>query len=102
MERVVIVGAGASGKSTLATQLGEITGLPVVRLDQMFWQPGLSAPPRDQWVWLLPYRYKSRPFMSEAIRDHATPATLCMLSNPKAVTRFLADIAADCSARTCS
>ncbi len=159
MQRVVIVGPGASGKSTLAGQLGAITGLPVVQLDQMFWRPGLSATPRDQWLemqkrlvaeekwildgdlgpydavdvrlraadtvifldfsvtrcawraarrscerldfwlWLLGYRYKSRPFMRKAIRDHATRATLYVLRNPKAVTGFLADIAAGSSGR---
>ncbi len=39
MKRVVILGRGASGKSTLARLLGEITGLPVIELDKVFWQP---------------------------------------------------------------
>ena len=30
--------------------LGEITGLPVIELDKVFWRPGLVATPRDQWV----------------------------------------------------
>jgi adenylate kinase family enzyme len=50
MKRVVILGPGASGKSTLARQLGEITGLRVIELDKIFWQPGLVETPRDQWV----------------------------------------------------
>lgn len=50
MKRVVILGRGASGKSTLAKRLGEITGLPVVELDKIFWQPGLHATPRDKWA----------------------------------------------------
>src|SRR6266404_8855610 len=50
MKRVVILGRGASGKSTLARRLGEITGLPVIELDKVFWLPGLAATPRDQWV----------------------------------------------------
>jgi len=50
MKRVVILGRGASGKSTLAVSLGEITGLPVIELDKVFWQPGLVARRRDQWV----------------------------------------------------
>src|SRR4030088_1047113 len=50
MKRVVILGRGASGKSTLARRLGEITGLPVFVLDKVFWRPGLAATPRDQWV----------------------------------------------------
>jgi adenylate kinase family enzyme len=47
---VVIFGPGASGKSTLAAHLGEITRLPVVELDKVFWRPGLVATPRDQWM----------------------------------------------------
>jgi len=50
MKRVVILGRGASGKSTLARRLGDITGLPVIEVDKIFWRPGLIATPRDQWV----------------------------------------------------
>lgn len=50
MKRVVIVGRGASGKSTLAVRLGRITGLNVIELDKVFWRSGLDATPRDQWV----------------------------------------------------
>jgi adenylate kinase family enzyme len=50
MKRVVILGRGASGKSTLATRLGEITALPVIELDKLFWQPGLIPTPRDEWL----------------------------------------------------
>ena len=40
MKKVTIIGCGGAGKSTLARQLGEITGLPVVHLDQIWWAPG--------------------------------------------------------------
>src|ERR1700674_1056734 len=50
MKRVLILGPGASGKSTLAIRLGEVTGLPVIELDKLFWRPGLLPTPRDQWV----------------------------------------------------
>jgi nicotinamide riboside kinase len=50
MKRVLILGPGASGKSTLAARLAEITGLPAIELDKVFWQPGLLPMPRDQWV----------------------------------------------------
>ena len=40
MERVMIIGCGGAGKSTLARKLGEKTGLPVIHLDQIFWSPG--------------------------------------------------------------
>lgn len=50
LTRVVILGRGGAGKSALARRLGEITGLRVVEIDKVFWQPGLAAMPRDQWV----------------------------------------------------
>jgi adenylate kinase family enzyme len=50
VRRVIVVGSGAAGKSTLAVRLGEITGLPVIELDKLFWRPGLAATPRDQWA----------------------------------------------------
>ena len=40
MERIIIIGCGGAGKSTLARQLGEKTGLPVVHLDKLYWHPG--------------------------------------------------------------
>ena len=40
MERVMIIGCGGAGKSTLARKLGEKTGLPVIHLDRIFWSPG--------------------------------------------------------------
>jgi len=50
VKRVIIVGPGASGKSTLAARLAEMTGLPVIELDKLFWRPGLTATPGDQWA----------------------------------------------------
>jgi len=40
MKRIMIVGQPGSGKSTLAQALGERTGLPVVHIDTIHWQPG--------------------------------------------------------------
>src|SRR5580692_12820204 len=50
MRRVVVLGRGASGKSTLARQLSELTALPLIELDKVFWRAGLLATPRDEWV----------------------------------------------------
>ncbi|MFD8420854.1 hypothetical protein [Streptomyces sp. NPDC059466] len=50
MRRVVILGRGGAGKSTLAVALGTATGLPVIELDKHFWGPDLEVTPPDRWV----------------------------------------------------
>ena len=52
MERAVVLGRGAAGKSTAALDLGRITGLPVIELDKHFWRPGLAPMPQDEWTQL--------------------------------------------------
>lgn len=49
MRKVVIIGAGGAGKSTFARRLGEITNLPVIHLDERYWQPGWVEPAPEQW-----------------------------------------------------
>jgi adenylate kinase family enzyme len=49
VKRVVILGRGGAGKSTLARQLGAVTGLPVTELDTLFWQAGLTATDPGRW-----------------------------------------------------
>lgn len=36
-KRILLIGSGGAGKSTLARRLGEQTGLPVVHLDRLYW-----------------------------------------------------------------
>lgn len=50
MKRVLVIGSGGSGKSTFSRQLGEVTGLPVVHLDKLYWHPGWVKTPRDEWI----------------------------------------------------
>ena len=47
MERILIIGCGGAGKSTLARQLGEKLNLPVVHLDSIFWLPGWVEMEKD-------------------------------------------------------
>lgn len=154
MKRIVIIGRGAAGKSTLARRLGEITRLAVTEIDKVFWQAGLMATPREEWAavqeklvagerwilegdlgpydavevrlraadtilfldfslarcvwralrrsreradfwrWLLAYRYQSRPMLREAMAKHAPNAVVHVFRGPKAVERFVAEVAA--------
>jgi adenylate kinase family enzyme len=48
-KRIAIIGPGGAGKSTLARQIGEKTGLPVVHLDAVYWHKGWQETPKDVW-----------------------------------------------------
>jgi len=47
-QRIMVIGSSGSGKSTMAKRLGEITGLPVIHMDTIYWQPGWVATPADE------------------------------------------------------
>ena len=48
MERILIIGCGGAGKSTMARQLGDKLQIPVVHLDKLFWMPGWVESSRDE------------------------------------------------------
>lgn len=50
VRRAVILGRGGAGKSTLSRQLSDVTGIPVVELDALFWQPGPTPMNPSRWV----------------------------------------------------
>jgi hypothetical protein len=50
MKRVLVLGRGGAGKSALARQFGEVTGLPVIELDTLFWRDGLTAMDAARWA----------------------------------------------------
>ena len=43
VERVVVFGRGGSGKSTISRRLGDVTGLPVIELDTIYWNENLRT-----------------------------------------------------------
>ena len=49
MQRVLVIGSPGAGKSTLAQELARRTGLPLVHLDQEYWQPGWVEMDELQW-----------------------------------------------------
>lgn len=49
MKKVLIIGPGGSGKSSLAVRLGELLRLPVIHLDEHYWRPGWIEPPLEEW-----------------------------------------------------
>jgi len=47
--RVVVAGPAGSGKSTFARALAVMTGIPVIHLDEHFWQPGWVETLQHEW-----------------------------------------------------
>ena len=50
VRKVVILGRGGAGKSALSRQLSDVTGIPAVELDALFWQPGLAPMDPSRWA----------------------------------------------------
>lgn len=49
MQRVLVIGSGGSGKTTVARSLAERLGLPLTHLDAHYWRPGWRPAPADEW-----------------------------------------------------
>lgn len=49
LDRIVVVGNGASGKTTFARELGTATGITPIELDAVFWSADLTAMPVAEW-----------------------------------------------------
>lgn len=49
MQRVLVIGSGGAGKSTLAARLARARGLPLVHLDAQYWKSGWVEPSKAEW-----------------------------------------------------
>ena len=46
----MIIGCCGAGKSTLAKELQQRTSLPLIHLDQAYWQPNWTEPDKEEWM----------------------------------------------------
>jgi adenylate kinase family enzyme len=53
MKRILIVGSGGAGKSTLARRLGKILKIEVIHLDTLYWQPNWVKIEKPKWYEIL-------------------------------------------------
>ncbi len=50
MNRVIVIGASGSGKSTFSRALAKITGIPLYHLDLMFWNADKTTVEKDVFL----------------------------------------------------
>lgn len=93
MQRVLIVGSPGSGKSTLAKQLAVQTGVPLIHLDDLYWNPGWKQVERALWLsrlrmalagerWIIDGNFSSTLLLRAYRADHVIflqrPRLLCL------------------------
>jgi adenylate kinase family enzyme len=49
LRKILVIGSGGAGKSTLATRLSEKTKIEVIHLDRFYWHPGWVETPKADW-----------------------------------------------------
>lgn len=70
MKKIAIIGCCGSGKSTFSCKLSTELNLPLYHLDKLYWKPGWTKTPSEQWVeiqtslcknkqWIIDGNYKS-------------------------------------------
>jgi adenylate kinase family enzyme len=90
--RVLVVGSGGAGKTTVARALAARTGLPLIHLDAYYWQPNWEPTPLDAWrakvrdlaarsQWVMDGNYSSTLDLRLPVAD-----TIVFLDLPRRVT----------------
>ncbi len=49
MKKVLVIGPGGAGKSTLSNRLGQLLNIDVFHLDRLYWHPGWIETPKPEW-----------------------------------------------------
>ena len=106
-QRILIIGSPGAGKSTLANRLSEIVRLPVIHLDNQYWQAGWRRPPTAAWAeklaellardrWIMDGNYMDsmalRLERADLVLDLDFPPLLCLARvSWRGVRRLLGD-----------
>jgi len=50
MKRILLIGCGGSGKSTLSKKLEALLGIEVIHLDEYYWKPYWVESNKEEWA----------------------------------------------------
>lgn len=50
MKKVLVIGSGGSGKTTLAKRIAASLNLELIHLDSIYWKPGWVETPKAEWL----------------------------------------------------
>jgi adenylate kinase family enzyme len=50
MRKVLVIGPGGAGKSTVAKRLGQLLQIEVKHLDRFYWRAGWTEPSKEDWL----------------------------------------------------
>ena len=110
MRRVLVIGPCGAGKSTAATELGRLLGLPVHHLDQLHWREGWVESSREELEavlapilaserWLIDGNYggtmAARLERADTVVYLDYPTWLCLWRALKRVLRFRRQVRPD-------
>ena len=48
--RAIVIGTSCSGKTTVASRISQVCGIPHIELDALFWGPNWTEPARDEFL----------------------------------------------------
>ena len=71
-QRIIIIGNGGTGKSTLADKLGKDLDIPVTHLDLLSWKDNFERVPEDYFRRELSEKYKAEKMIIEGWAYHST------------------------------
>jgi adenylate kinase family enzyme len=71
-QRIIIIGNGGAGKSTLAEKLGKDLDIPVAHLDLLSWKDKFERVPEDIFRRELSEKYKAEKMIIEGWAYHST------------------------------
>lgn len=49
-KKILVIGSPGAGKSTLTKKMSQISGIPAIHLDALFWQPHWTETPQTEWL----------------------------------------------------